>query len=105
MAVGSISIIGTPAPLPPLAGLQEDMAVLGIQKDMICTARVHDPGLGPLAALDQFRLGTDQYPPQEKIKAPDVASAAVLAIAAMVITVTAREVAVRAEVGVKVEFN
>lgn len=72
---------------------------------MICTARVHDPGLGPLAALDQFRLGTDQYHPQEKIKAPDVASAAALAIAAMVIAVTAREVAVRAEVGVKVEFN
>ena len=97
--MGSISIIAIPVPLPTPAGLQGDMAVLDMQKDMICIGRVQCLDPGPLGALDHFHQNLDQYHPQGKAEAHDVASDAVLAIVATAVAVI--EVAVRAEIGVK----
>lgn len=103
MAVGSISIIAIPVPLPTPAGLQDDMAVLGMQKDMICIGRVQCPDPGPLAALDHLRQNLDQYHPLGKAEAHDAASGAALAIAATAVAVI--EVAARVEIGVKVAIK
>lgn len=103
MAVGSISIIAIPVPLPTPAGLQDDMAVLGMQKGMICIDRVQCPDPCPLAALDHLRQNLDQYHPLGKAEAHDAASGAALAIAATAVAVI--EVAVRVEIGVKVAIK